>query len=134
MPRRSVQGLLDGHVPSLDRAADIAAALGLELTIGPPREPEPARPAAVAPAPVPPPESGPAPAPEPVADPRIAEALAALADEYEALDARGRESLLIRFWALHPDLRERERRLARVVAWLGWRVLEGRRPGEAEGA
>ena len=43
----------------------------------------------------------------PVTDPRIAEALAALADEYEALDARGRESLLVRFWALNPDLRER---------------------------
>ena len=46
-----------------------------------------------------------------------------LADEYEALNARGRESLLMRFWAAHPDLRERERSLDRVVAWLGWRVI-----------
>ena len=45
--------------------------------------------------------------PAPVTDPRIAEVLAVLADEYEALDARGRESLLLRFWALNPDLRER---------------------------
>ena len=58
-----------------------------------------------------------------VTDPRIAEALAVLADEYEALNARGRESLLMRFWAAHPDLRERS--LDRVVAWLGWRVIEG---------
>ena len=56
----------------------------------------------------------------------IAEILAALADEYEALDAHGRESLRLRFWGLNPDLRERERTAARVVAWLGWRVVEGR--------
>ena len=49
------------------------------------------------------------PALDPVTDPRIAEALAVLADEYEALNARGRESLLLRFWAAHPDLRESAR-------------------------
>ena len=38
VPRRSVQGVLDGHIPSLTRAADICSALGLELRIGPPRE------------------------------------------------------------------------------------------------
>ena len=37
IPRRSVQGVLDGHVPSLTRAAEICRALGLELYIGPPR-------------------------------------------------------------------------------------------------
>ena len=37
VPRRSVQGLLDGHVPSMDRAERICAALGLELYVGPPR-------------------------------------------------------------------------------------------------
>ena len=79
-----------------------------------------ARPAAVAPSPVPPPESGTAPALEPVPDRRIAEALAVLADEYEALNPRGRESLLMRFWAAYPDLRERRslgqgRRLARLA-------------------
>ena len=35
--RRSVQGLLEGHVPSIDRAEQICAALGWELYIGPPR-------------------------------------------------------------------------------------------------
>lgn len=37
VPRRSVQGLLDGHVPSIDRAEKIAAALELEFYVGPPR-------------------------------------------------------------------------------------------------
>ena len=37
VPRRTVQGLLDGHVPSMDRAERICAALGLELYVGPPR-------------------------------------------------------------------------------------------------
>ena len=37
IPRRTVQGLLDGHIPSVDRAAEICRALGLDLTIGPPR-------------------------------------------------------------------------------------------------
>ena len=35
VPRRSVQSVLDGHVPSLVRAAKICDALGLELYIGP---------------------------------------------------------------------------------------------------
>ena len=38
IPRRSVQGVLDGHIPSLTRAAEICSALGLELYIGPSRE------------------------------------------------------------------------------------------------
>ena len=60
----------------------------------------------------------------PVADRRLAEMLAVLADEFEALDARGQESLTLRFWGLHPDLRERllarqGRRLARLAGGLG---------------
>ena len=77
------------------------------------------------------PPSGPALAPgaEPVPDRAIAEILAALADEYEALNARGRESLRLRFWATHPDLRERARtaagrRLARLAGGGGGRGLE----------
>jgi len=38
IPRRSVQSILDGKVPSLTRAESIAAALGLEFYIGPPRD------------------------------------------------------------------------------------------------
>ena len=126
-----------GHPPSLERAAQIAAALGLELYIGPPRgvsgaSKAPSEFVSRAPgdkfaAPGAPPGGASGVALERVADLAIAELLAALADEYEALNARGRESLLARFWGLHPDLRERERRRVRVVAWLGWRVVEGRR-------
>ena len=63
---------------------------------------------------------------EVVPDRHIAELLAAIADEYEALNGDGRASLLTRIWGLHPELRERERRLGRVLAWLGWRVVPGR--------
>ena len=132
--RRSLYRYRMGDVePPLGRADDIATALGLKLYIRP-REPEPARPTAeapVSPAPAAP-ESGPGAALEPVPDRRIAEALAVLADEYEALNPRGRESLLMRFWAAYPDLRERERRLARVVDWLGWRVIAGGRRAASE--
>ena len=137
VPRRSVQSLLDGHIPSLDRAAAIAAALGLELTIGPPRGPRavPEGPPAAPSAPAPGAESGAdagrrtAPgdvAGVPVEDRRLAEMLAVLADEFEALNPRGQESLCTRFWAAYPDLRERAlagqgRRLARLAGDLGAR-------------
>lgn len=39
LPVRSVNGILEGHVPSVERAAEVAAALGLEFYIGPPRAP-----------------------------------------------------------------------------------------------
>ncbi len=38
LPKRSVQNVLDGVVPSVNRAAEICDALGLELYIGPPRD------------------------------------------------------------------------------------------------
>ena len=37
LPERSVQGVLEGHVPSIDRAAQICRALDLEFTLGPVR-------------------------------------------------------------------------------------------------
>ena len=42
LPVRSVQGVIEGHVPSIERAAEIASALGLEFYIGPPRDGAPA--------------------------------------------------------------------------------------------
>ena len=39
VPKRSVQNVLDGAVPSVDRAEEICRALGLEFYIGPPRAP-----------------------------------------------------------------------------------------------
>lgn len=60
----------------------------------------------------------------PVEDRRLAEMLAVLADEFEALNERGQESLCTRFWHAHPDLRERAlarqgRRLARLAGDFG---------------
>ena len=37
LPERSVQGVLEGHVPSIERAAEICHALGLEFYVGPAR-------------------------------------------------------------------------------------------------
>ena len=37
LPVRSVQGILEGHIPSVERAAEVASALNLEFYIGPPR-------------------------------------------------------------------------------------------------
>ena len=135
MPQRAIQSVLDGHDPHLSRASDIAAALGYELVIRPREAVSTGAAASEKTRQIAPirrvfsersnEAAAPEPALEPVTDRHIAEAVAVLADEYEALNARGRESLLMRFWATHPDLRERERRLARVVGWLGWEVVEG---------
>ena len=38
LPKRSVQSVLSGHAPSIDRAAEICEAFGLEFYIGPPRD------------------------------------------------------------------------------------------------
>ena len=61
---------------------------------------------------------------ETVPDRRLAEVLAVLADEWEAVDDRAQEALLIRFWHAYPDLRERAaarsgRRLARLAGGVG---------------
>lgn len=150
LPAWSLRGIMDPsreQSPSVDRAAQILAALGYELEIRP-REPAPAAPYAsrnpaksarfrrVTPEPEAPdfaasaPGPGPGPGPgetfERVADRHVAEILAAFADEYDAADGRTREALRIRFWHAYPDLRERERRLDRALGWLGWRVVAGR--------
>ena len=142
LPVWSLRGIMDPsreQSPSVDRAADILAALGYELVIRPREAVSTGAAASEKTRQIAPirrvfsersneaasPEPAPGAALEPVTDRHIAEAVAVLADEYDALNARGRESLLMRFWAVHPDLRERERRLARVVGWLGWQVVEG---------
>ena len=38
LPVRSVQGILEGHIPSVERAAEVASALNLEFYIGPKRD------------------------------------------------------------------------------------------------
>ena len=110
IPRRTVQGVLDGHVPSLTRAAKICQALGLELYIGPPRPYESVkqpplsqievRPGGVV----------------PVTDRRLMELLAALADHYEALNKAGRVALVEQMTHLFPCL-WRGQGSGRVVVW-----------------
>lgn len=105
--------MLEGHSPTICRAFDICAALGLEFYIGPPRQ-EGA--AAVPPPPAPADPEGIA----PVADREIEAVIAVLADEYEELDQARRAGLLTRFWSFFPDLRERAvaregRRLSRLA-------------------
>ena len=43
LPVRSVQSVLDGHVPSVNRAKEICNALGLEFYVGPARDRDPSR-------------------------------------------------------------------------------------------
>ncbi len=142
LPEDSIRNILKGVEPGTFRMANICAALGLEFYIGPPREalaplaveedsaraqlqkrlhddPTPVRSAQ---------EYGIA---SPVVDREIAAVIAVLADEYEELDTVRRAGLLTRFRSFFPDLREKERSLARIVAWLGWRDVEGRTSGGA---
>lgn len=61
----------------------------------------------------------------PVSDRRLAEMLAVLVDAWEAAEEFGRGHLKGRFDQTFAA--EREPPTRRVVAWLGWRVVEGRR-------
>ena len=119
VPLGQLRSLIKGRAVRGTTLLEIAAALDREICLRPRQLPatdlQRRRPAA------PPPEI----ALESVRDRPLAEMLAVLADEYEEMSDAGRRSLVVRFWAAHPDLRERTRTLARVVAWLGWRVVEG---------
>ena len=115
MPVRSLQNVLDGHVPSITRAEEICDALGLELYIGPPRS------AAGEISGVPD-----APGLVPVTDRRVAAMLGALADEYQAMNLHGREALATRFDIAFPELGRATVR--RIVAFLGWQVGDAPEP------
>ena len=120
LPRDALRTVLAGHDPRLSRAIAICEALDLELYIGPPRVldiDEALRREVTHDA------SGSLVA---VRDHEIAAVVTSLIDEYEAMNSRGRRSLLKRFWELFPDLRGRES-AAGIVAWLGWRAVEARR-------
>ena len=122
VPTRSLTAILQGHAPSVDRAADICAALGLEFYIGPPRTP-------AAGAPAPPRKPADEPAFAPAEDPDFAAVVAALADEYPANNDRGRRSLIARFWALFPELRggKAGREVRRLARRWGRALLERER-------
>ena len=117
-------------MPRADTLVAAASALGLELRIAPPSA---ARPVLHSGGrvqdhrPPPPPSAG----LDRVRDRRLAELLAAVAARWEALPPAEREYLLADLWqAGGSGLRAQGSGLADVVAWLGWRVIEGRgRPG-----
>lgn len=59
----------------------------------------------------------------PVTDRELAELLALLADEWEALNPHGRRQLSARFKSAFPELRGGATP-SKIVAWLGWQVTE----------
>ena len=111
--RDSIRSVLRGRVPSVDRAAEICTALGLELYIGPPRggvprsvnSPDSHRADPATPEVVPPP------------DRRLAALLAAVGDHYRALNEPGRAALIVRLEHCFPELRPvRDGRAPRAAA------------------
>ena len=145
LPDNSIRYLLDGREVKLGKLIEICRAVGLHLYITPSRGPLTAAPKSVKQGPhsqisalserrsgegfrgsisV---NEGPHSQMEPVRDRRLAELLARLADHWETLDASEHERLADAVIAsLNAVRRERERTaLARVVEWLGWRVIEG---------
>lgn len=108
LPRSAIRNAIEGHIPSIARAAEICNALGLEFYIGPRRPfelkrraPSPSKPTESRQVSIPAPRSDIAMAPpEPVGDPaterlehrRLAEAISVLIEEYEALVSRFRSS------------------------------------------
>ena len=98
----SLRGITDRsrpQVPSIDRAAEICDALGLELCIGPPRSVKG------------PPLSQIEPRRDPsgssivrVSDPRLAEILSELSRHFDLLNDPGREALLVRLDTFFPDI------------------------------
>lgn len=102
LPIRAVQGVIEGHVPSIDRADEICRALDIELYLGPPRGPRkfgystpktqireapPAPPRAL--------EQG----LSRIDDPALRDLLAAVAAHWGALDDYGRGHFLADLWA-----------------------------------
>lgn len=118
----AVKQILDGHIPSINRAEKIAHALGLEFYIGPPREAKSG-------------QTTPhlstfgdaeeaAPGLAPVRDRQLAEVLAIIADHYEQENEYGRQHFLEDLKSRSPALFSGARAAPRrVVGWLGWQVL-----------
>lgn len=128
IPKRTVQSVKDGTVPSVDNAQKICDAVGLEFYVGPPRT-------TAAPTVRELFEYNELPselelAPDDmttVSDPALAIMIAVLADAWEAGTEMERGHLLGRFDLAFRAERERKRPTGRVLEWLGWRVLDGGR-------
>ena len=114
IPVRSLMGILEGHAPSIERAAEVCDAIGLELYIGPPREIGDSQPSQHAP------DAGNDRVRDRSSTPdvsgivctalsedrRLTDIVQVLVDEFEALNEHGRTTLAARFWGLFPDLKE----------------------------
>lgn len=98
----AIKRILDGHVPSINRAEKIARALGLEFYIGPPRQAKSDK--------TPPSfytfeDSGKAaPRRAPARDRQLAEVLAALAEHYERSNEYGKQFFIEEVKARWPAL------------------------------
>ena len=127
----SLRGLTDRNKPqspSIDNADAICRALGIQITLGP------ARPRLQS-------ENGPPISKissgatairkglDPVSDRRLAEILGAICAHFESLDSDyARQHFIADLWAAGGSgLRAQGSGLTRVVAWLGWEVIEGNR-------
>ena len=100
LPIRRIQGVLEGHSPTLDHAGELCRALGLEFYIGEPR----GVPRGKSPHPPEPNQATDAPPVWHVDDEELWALIGAFADEWKAADAAGREKLEIRFAAQFPEL------------------------------
>lgn len=98
----AISRIMLGHDPGISRVESICREIGLELYIGPPHP----TPQSIEKKANPPSTS---PALTPVKDRDLAELLALLADEWEALNPHGREQLATRFRAAFPELRGGQR-------------------------
>ena len=142
--------MLEGHRPSIDRAAEICDALDLEFHIGPSRaltdaftaaapaaperrlefmsyDPEAAASRSAPPSPV---ETV-----ETVRDRRLAELLAAIVSHWEALSSRyARDTWVADVYRWCPALSAQRSALTETIAWLGWRLIAGRASARAPDA
>ena len=97
----SLRGITDRsrpQVPSIDRAAEICAALGVELCIGP--QSVNGQPLSQ----IEPGEGDPPGGIVRVSDPRLAEILSELSRHFDLLNDPGREALLVRLASYFPDV------------------------------
>ena len=120
LPGTAIRHVLEGKQPRLSRLVEICEALDLELYVGPRRVQNLEKLPAIS-------RSAPAPGtPAAVRDRELAAALAAIVEHWEALGSEyARRDWLAALWATSAALGARRSALRRVVAWLGWRVIEG---------
>ena len=126
IPRRSIQSILDGNLPSLEKAEKICRAAGQELYLGPPRT-QPGVNSGLTPN-APPPDNMGIISVSPVdvratgglivKCPLLREVLAQLCEEWVALDPGGKKKLYKRFRSYFPELANEH-----VVTRIAWEAV-----------